>query len=520
MEQMPAEYRETVSANPGLASHLAQIESGKDATPRSWLFEDQPAQAVLGQWLESISTLQSGSDFERRIFSLEQTQLEKWGPQGAIPSLEKSLPKILENYSERLPSPVFDSPEWKRAIESARVQLFGNRAQLRPSSLKKVVDDMRMRDTLSTNSGYPDYRRRSEPSVVSRAIEDASSGRWQGYPAIVLFRKYFGKLRQVWMFPMATNLVEGSFTQVIQAHLRRTSKVFLAPWEGFSKVREVISGWYRQPESYIFGGDFSRMDVHMRRAQMEQVYLLLAPAFQREHHELLHSSLMNAVDIGLLVSRTAWLPRHDDAHGLASGTNWTQLSETLFQFILKQYLEVVLGESLSMMAIGDDSATFAPMKIHPVAQRLVEVYAGVGMEANIEKQSDEPHEVTFLQRLFQRGYTNAANETRAVYPTVRALETSVFPERWHSEGWNENMFAVRQYMILENCIDHPLFESFVKFIVRGQKWLLPFAKASTKQLLKYTVEAGRIPSLISSYNQEKKDSSLADFASIALAKTL
>nr|QQM16258.1 putative replicase [Rutsystermes virus] len=526
MERIPAELASVIADNVGLTAFLALLEKGRSATPRSWLYEKEPPNSVLNRWLESLQTLEQSSDpFVKKVLTFDREKLKVWGPQGAVPPLTTSIKKVDEYYSSPKASPAFSDPDWLQAIHDTRLDLFGPRCKLRPASYLKVVDDMRMRDTLSTNSGFPDFQRRSDPAVKSRAIADAASGKWIDYPAILLFRQYFGKLRQVWMFPMATNLVEGSFTQPIMAAMRaraaqnRIARDGLAPWTGFTDVKRVVSEWYADPNSYIFGGDFTGMDIHMRESQMEQVFCLLAPLFTAESRTLLHASLMNANRIGLLLSRTHWMPQGTNAHGLASGSNWTQLPETLFQFILNRYMAAKMNTWFAMCAIGDDSATNTPISNYPMAPKLIPVYESVGMEANISKQSDSPEELTFLQRLFQRGYTKTG-QVRAVYPTIRALETSVFPERWHKENWNSNMFAVRQYMILENCVDHPLFEEFVKFIVRGQKDLIPFAKLSAKALVKYQAEANLIPNLNSTYNQEKRDAGLADFESIKIAQAM
>nr|QQM16257.1 putative replicase [Votsystermes virus] len=523
MEQLPADKREVIVNNTGLSAYLAQVEQGRKPTPRSWLYESVAPDKVLQNWLDTLHLLGKSEDtYARRILSFELEKLKVWGPQGGTPELSKAIAKTEEYYTSPRPHPAFADEDWKRAIEQARLWLFGKRTHLRPASYNKVVDDMRERDTLNTNSGWPDFKQRSMPEVKTRAIADAASGQWRDYPAILLYRQYFGKLRQVWMYPMATNLVEGSFTQPIMAAMRKqpTASETLAPWIGFDAVREVISQWYGMADEYIFGGDFTGMDIHMRVAQNEQVYSLLEPLFSEQDRPLLRDSILNSNNIGLVVSRTEWMPPGVDAHGLASGSNWTQLPETIFQVILNQYIQIKLVKRIALCAIGDDSASRTLKSNHPMAPELVKVYESVGMEANLAKQSDSISELTFLQRLFQRGYLRTDGLTRAVYPTIRALESSVWPERYHSKNWDKWMFCIRQYMILENCIDHPLFEEFVRFIVRGQEDLIPFAKFGGKRLEQFQRQANLIPNLNPSYNQEKRTKSLAEFEGIRIASQL
>nr|QQM16297.1 putative replicase [Witsystermes virus] len=518
MEKIPSQLSSVIDSNSGLLSYLTQLVRGRKATPRSWLYEQVPAQKVLDDWLAILKGLESGSAFEKRALEFDLKQVNKWGPQGSVPPLDEAIKVVEPAYLPGLPTPGFQSTHWESAKQLARSQLFLPRTSLRPASLENVVDDMRMRDVLSTNSGWPLFQERRKPEVISHSRESAASGAWQDFPAILLFRHYFGKVRHVWMFPMATNLVEGSFTQPLMKAMRSKGGNFLNPWEGFSAVQNTMTEWYRLPAAYVYGGDFTGMDEHMKVLQMHEVFDVVSPIFVESARELLWLSMKNACMIGTVTGPDSWLPPQE--HGLASGTGWTQISETIFQKIVYNYLRLEYGWPVDEMAIGDDSASLAPSKAWPVKDKLIQVFEQIGMEANADKQADTVAETTFLQRLFQRGYTNPAGQIRAVYPTLRALETSVYPERWHSRGWSSDMFCVRQYMILENCIDHPLFEEFVRYVVRGQKDLIPFAKLSARQLMKIRSEANLVPNLNPTYNQEKRDSSLADFESIRIAKSM
>ena len=55
--------------------------------------------------------------------------------------------------------------------------------------LRRDVDE----DKLDTNSGCPDFGKKSNPFIQTKALEDAISGKWQEYPAIVFGRSQRGK---------------------------------------------------------------------------------------------------------------------------------------------------------------------------------------------------------------------------------------------------------------------------------------------------------------------------------------
>jgi len=177
--------RKVVASTPGLSSYLVALERGRKATPHSWLYENQSSEATLAQWEKRLVSLKHADSVRSAIYQFDEKQLVKFGPQGEIPPISKALETIADQYEPGLPTPLFSSSKWKLAKEDARKLLFGNRPKTkRPLALNAVVDDMRERDTLSTNSGWPLFTRRHLPDVVRASIHDAMSGKAYEYPAI------------------------------------------------------------------------------------------------------------------------------------------------------------------------------------------------------------------------------------------------------------------------------------------------------------------------------------------------
>lgn len=514
IKKLPKELQAVILENNGLKQYLSNLSKGRDATPRSWLYEDREPADVLNEWKNILVALDKGDTFEKRVYQFDISSEEKWGPQGKIAPMDELLDDVvLPTFEAHSPKPkAFDTIEWDDAVAKVAAEL--NIRALRPASYERVLDDMRARDTLESNSGWPLFTRRRKPEVVVASIRNAESGVWERYPAIALFRNYRQKTRLVWMFPMSANLVEGSFFQPFQRAIISRNLDFYAPWDGFEKVRRVITAAYASGK-VIAASDFSATDAHFQLSSTLAVLPLFKQAFQRQYAADIERSLQNMHLIPLVISPTEWVVGQ---HGVSSGSNWTNFVETLFDHTFSKYVEEWMGYPKGLYAIGDDMAWVMPRYNENFSKDLEKYGADVGQIVKAEKTTNNPDSVKTLQRLFQRGYNRPDGLCRGVYPTIRALNSLIFPEKFHRpEDWSSDMFCARTYMILENCVDHPLFEQFVRFVVKGQKDLIPFAHKSGAELARITRKTKLLPGLNPTYNAEKRDTSLASFESVKLA---
>lgn len=537
---LPKELIDTVQENENLSRYLESLLKGKPATERSWLYERDDVDRVKDIWMSKLDSLRSGSSYERKVYQFDTSQLEKWGPQGGVKPISELMDVVKAGFSRAYSSTpdAFVTKVWEEAKDATERQLWQMGCYaLRPASYEHVVDDMRARDTLESNSGWPDFSRRNLPEVKERACADARSGDWKSYPAIALFRNYRQKTRLVWMFPMSTNIVEGSYFQPLQSRMmsaptRRYWQPpqpvgnpwgFFAPWSGFNSVREMITRIYNGYDDYglryIAASDFSATDEHFIPRTTREVGDVLERCYQRQYQDGLWESLQHMQSIPLVIGPDSMIT---GLHGVSSGSNWTNFVETVFDLILANYVEIVTGEKhYGLYAIGDDMSWVSEDYDDAFSQLLEQVGKQVGQEIKSDKTTNNPDDVKTLQRLFQRGYNTPENKCRGVYSTIRALNSSIYPEKFHKPKlWNSDMFCARQFMILENCVDHPLFEEFVKFVVKGQKDLVPFAKKPAAELDRILRKTKLLPGFNPTYNQERRESSLAEFASIRYAATL
>jgi hypothetical protein len=503
----------------GLPLYLRNLNFGRRATPQSWLYESSDPETTLHRWIPIMRRANNTSPLGAEFTEFDLKQLEKFGPQGEIPSIDSSeCNDVIEPlYASSEYDDAQQLKEWFSLADEFGKVIFGaaDRLRHRPLSYKSVLEDMSRRGTLSTNSGYPRFTRRRR--VSSQEVQDAESLAAYAYPAIILFRHYYGKLRPVWMFPMSINLIETSFTSPIQNKLQSSPlewvRDYCTPWEGFDHVKSVLrKQWPKKMP--IVGGDTTKMDAHMRPAQLQIVYRIVRWLFQKQYWPALERSIMHICDIDLLWKfdlTSKKVVKLRGTHGLASGSGWTQLSETVLQLFMA-YIAGVEGQG-----IGDDFYWISDMN----ADALVSFLKKFGLPANPSKQSVSDLHLTFLQRYFHQGFSSRESGTvaGAYYPTIRALCSMLLPERFHDpKVWSVEMFCLRNFMILENCVDDPCFDEFVKFVVRGHKEMSSFAKKTAEELDAINSEARKVPGLFPNYNQEKLGQSLSTFTSIRVAK--
>jgi hypothetical protein len=505
----------------GLTLYLRNLARGREMTPHSWLYEKEDSSETLEKWKRILTDTLANHPLGEQLLKFDLKQIEKFGPQGGIPSINsKECSDVIEPlYSSSEYNDTQRLAEWFPQAEEFGQVLFGARNCLRkrPLAYESVVKDMSRRGTLATNSGYPRFTRRRK--TAEQEVQDAKSLRAYDYPAIVLFRFYHGKLRPVWMFSMAQNLIEASFALPVQSCIALSPlewvRDYCTPWKGFDHVKSVLTKQWPQ-EAAIVGGDTTKMDAHMRPAQLMLVFHIIKQLFQKKYWPELQRSLLHINNVSLLYSYDPESEEYtvlEGVHGLASGSSWTQLAETVLQLFMA-YIAGVKGQG-----IGDDFYWLTDMD----ADALVSHLEQFGLPANPTKQSVSETSLSFLQRYFHQDYFSRESDTvlGAYYPTIRALGSMLMPEKFHDpKRWDSDMFCIRNYMILENCVDDPCFDEFVKFTVHGHKEMGSFAKKTATELASVERRARELPGLFPTYNQEKKDKPLSSFASIRVARNL
>lgn len=403
LERTTRTEQAVIEGNNGLSLYLKNLQVGRKSTPHSWLYENEQALTTLKRWLALMEKSNNSSPFGNEFTNFDLAQVKKFGPQGAVPPFKsKEVSEVLEPLF--LPSE-YDDPDalsdWYRLANLFGQSVFRSPRRGRRLSLKLVVDDARNRDALNTNSGYPRFTRRNTVEAVERL--DADAGRAFEYPAILLFRFYYGKLRPVWMYPMSMNLLEASFQQPIQKALSESPlewvRQYLQPWAGYEFVKAMLTKQWSGQQ--IDGGDTTKMDAHMRPAQLSLVYEIVKWYFQEREWDDLKRTMLQVCNIPMLISHDSKIV---GVHGLASGSNWTQLSETVLQLFMAWHAGVI-GQG-----IGDDFYWLSDLS----ADQLVAYLKKFGLPANAEKQSVSNESLTFLQRMNHQSFISIEHKARTV----------------------------------------------------------------------------------------------------------
>nr|USE07668.1 MAG: putative RNA-dependent RNA polymerase [Picobirnavirus sp.] len=528
--ELPQNVSEVVQNNNGYKMYLNNLERGRPATPRSWLYENKSWEEVLALWLTKLKSKLKDEN-EQLVLQYELSFLEKFGPQGKVAPVKELMGLVTEGYGQAdSPFPaIFRTKLWQQAKANTVKRLFrdtGLYKTLRPRGYRAVLNDMRDRETLESNSGYPLFTRRKKPEVIEHSLKAIETGEYKEFPATLLFRNYNGKTRPVWMYPLATNLVEGSFAQPLKQALLDNGDAFFTPWRGWEYVQKHITDMYAS-NHYLSASDFSHTDAYFTKHKTLEVYDVIKFAFQPQYWEELKDSLLRVNTISLIAGENTFITGE---HGVSSGSVWTNDIETYMDLIAEEYLALLGLVTEPDTAIGDDISHKNKSYNEKFAEQIAAVYKQMNFDVNAEKVTNERDWLKYLQRLVKRGWFSqyeveldgeSYKVLRGVYRTIKALNSSLLPEKFHSPKlWSVNNFCVRQFMILENCIDHPLFIDFCKFIARGSAHLGKFAKLAPKEINAAQQASRTVPGLNPTYNQNKKRKPMSKYVSIQVIRDI
>lgn len=493
---------------------LMGIREGKLSTPKTPLFKEENPDDVFQGWLHIIS---GEPTVTQRLYDYEESRLSKVGPQGGYPPLVERK-ESLEGYWTKGQIKLRKPPYYDELVADVRARLFKGISGLRPQTYQTVINTSAEKDSLNTNSGCPDYGKRNDPGIQQRAINDAESGRWETYPAILGSRAQRGSDRFIFMFAMSCNLVELSFVNVILDVVKRNEVLSFAAWKGFTPVVDSLDKQRVRDKVQYLSLDYTKMDKHFNELCTEFVIDVLTPVFQPQYRDLLIKSLRHINEVDVLVEPTKL---YTGFHGMPSGSGWTNLAESILSFGIILQTTKFLGFELSQDAIaqllGDDGFLGLSTETVEAATVFSEVATDFGMVANQEKQGDSTENFNYLQRFFDRDISfdlEGRDVMAGSYPGILALNTAIYPERIHDpRKWGPQMETLRWIMILENCNQHPAFHQLIEYFIKGDKYklgiLIPgFLK---RGIVTAFSEAKAIKGFVPTYNQEKMDRGIQDY---------
>jgi len=458
--------------NPGLRAYFSHVTEGNREVYRPPFWKGLSPASVLNSWEKVFSSSNVKSEYPS-LWSYEMEMKAKVGPMSYQLPLKDRMTDV-ENYYTMVQ--LHSEPIDAKALSDAG-DFFQSANGIVPRSVKRTIEKMR----LDTNSGSPEFGRRSryleetenmlDPTSmdIDTAYELVAVLGWRGQEGGPSVKDV--KQRVVWMMPFSVNVRE---LQVYQPLIEACQKNRLVPaWISNDAVDEAITNtWkWKSHDTAVICTDFSKFDQHfnydMQMGARKILERMVAPSsLSKEWFDTIFPLKYN---IPLVCSEKIGFTGD---HGMGSGSGGTNADETLAHKALQYECANSIGKTLCPYAqdLGDDGylCTDGDLKVDDV----IRTYSRHGQEMNEDKQYVSADDLVFLRRWHSRDYMPNGIMV-GVYPTFRALGRLLYQERFYDpEKWNPKMVTLRAWSILENCNQHPSFEEFVDFVIKGDKYRL------------------------------------------------
>jgi hypothetical protein len=499
-----------------------QLREGKNPTPRTPLYKDLSQHQIFEEW-DQILAQYAMDILNKPLIEYDRSRMSKVGPQGGYPPLDDRMDKLVDYYTS--PNNDIDPNIINMdLISELRKQLFGDIKNRRPLTPERVITLDKYDDKLITNSGCPDYGKRSDPAIIDNAIRDSKSERWRDYPMILGSRAQRGSDRFIFMAPFSLNIVEKQYLYVLMDIIRSKNLPFFSAWEGFSEVELGFSRIQLFIKyEYLIQQDYKAMDKHVNDISLLICNLICGPIFQKKYSEDFENLLNHTQTVHVMIGLDKIIT---GKHGMPSGSGMTNFVESIFSYyIMNLYNNTRSIGKIDGSGLGDDLTFGASSNTNITPDSIAEYMSrqclAYGFVLEESKQRIDKYTTVYLQRFFDKRLPNSG-VVLGMYPSILAINTAINPERFHDpRKWNKEMEILRWIMILENCVNLPYFKELVQFFIKGDKYKLGLIIPGFFKTLPSTFEDSKaIKGFVPSYNQEKADKGINDFETVKYLKTL
>jgi hypothetical protein len=183
-----------------------------------------------------------------------------------------------------------------------------------------------------------------------------------------------------------------------------------------------------------------------------------------------------------LITPTGVIPAQPSS--MKSGSSLTNIVDSLGLLTVLFYGEEMGFYKLERQAVqGDDFIADGP---GVVGEAISEAFSHFGMVANADKQFQQPHALSFLQRTHYRDWYGGISSVMRTLGSILSLERY----RYRPSEWNWAVDCVRAISQLDNCKFHPAFVPLVEFIKKGDKYELG-ANMPASSLLSKSGDTGK-----------------------------
>nr|WPR18498.1 MAG: RNA-dependent RNA polymerase [Crogonang virus 152] len=413
------------------------------------------------------------------LLSYEDEMASKVGPLSVQQPLTSRLPAVEEYYTVRDSVPV-DS----RAI-SAVAKEWSGISGLRLRSSQRTIQEMQ----LATNSGNPWFtkRRRITDSILASTMRHVDEEKWQLFTpqgvyqlaAILGWRGQEGgplpddvKQRVIWMMSAVLNLQELRFYQPFITGVQKRN--YIPAYVSMASVDQAITRLFdsKEPNQLVICTDFSKFDQHFNKDMADaslQVFDRFAvpdATYQWWREEVFPAKYRIPIICSpkLMATGFRW--------SMGSGSGGTNADESVSHRCLQHEAAISVGSTLNpnSQCLGDDGMVSFP---NVTLTSVIDSYTRHGQVMNPDKQMVSRTECVYLRRWHSVNYRTDDGTMVGVYSTCRALGRLMYQERFYdSKIWGPKAVTLRAWSIIENCNAHPLFEDFVDYVIKGDKYRL------------------------------------------------
>jgi hypothetical protein len=446
-----------------LAIYLNSVKGGSDRILISPTFEGVDLNRLKSEMngiLENNLNL-----INKTLYEMELSQREKFGPRSIAKPFKDRIPSINDHFKS------FTSVGRPRPLSAN----YGIRPIGESSAIKLLKND--------TNSGLPYFVRKSK--VKSFVLSDLRNSERE-YPCVLFTRtQELGKTRDVWGYPIFDTIKEMRYySPLLKVQKRQPYRKALIDADA---VDVSITGLINKAKRYnytIVSIDFSGYDATVKSELQSASFDYIKSCFRAECSSEISSIQDRFNTIPLLTPSGIWR----GSHGVPSGSTFTNEVDSIAQATIANELDFIDLNDCQIQ--GDDGVYILPKDSVPL---LFDQFEKYGLKVNRDKTVVSDDYSTFLQCLYHPEFSNTTGIIGGIYPIYRALNRIVYLERFvglkEQNILGKDYFSIRTISILENCKNHPLFEEFVKLILRYDKYSLNFDDSGLAKYVSNTSKA-------------------------------
>lgn len=499
MEVRKINLRDWTQLSPELYNYLDHLKYGQSEVFRTPFWNKAPMPSVVKEWMKVVLKHDLNSKMPG-LLEVELEQSKKVGPYSVIPPSAKRMDTLME-YWEPVEGDVAISDFALKQVEA----MF-------PSDLTlwerdRVVEEMR----LNTSAGLPYYMKRRKALTI---YEQTNWEQFYPFMAIWGTRVQPGgpsvadeKVRSVFMMPFHLNVEEGAYYYPLLEYEQKANLPFAINDLRWTEKRITSMFDTKPAKQLVVNTDFTGFDQHFREPMQNGAHRILSHAFSGAE-EKINKSFWYKYQLPLLISKDKAI---FGKHGMGSGSTGTNPDENLSHKALQFEAAEEAGEELhpDSLVLGDDGIlTFKGI----TADAVMKTYTKHGLVMNESKQYVSSNSAKYLQRYYHVSYRDKEGIMLGVYPSFRALGRLLAQERFHNpKFWGPREVTLRALSIMENCNNHPLFEEFIQFVLKGDKYRLGKKIPGFYQNIESSWEEYKANHETESYTQRNEKTSIRDW---------